>query len=1665
MLPAYLGKALWRAVTGEVLVRDRFGLKLCGLAAAAIVTVGSSLTQAAVHIGGQNPLTERWRVVSGDTGVSGTGVFDSEYAWQINSNASGRLRYETDGPLRSDSWVYDVRLRVVTAGDAVDAGVLLEVANGVQRFMIEFGSDADGATLINLLDDGHPDPVDVIIPPAHSGVTDYVHVVLAYDAALGVAEFFYNGQQREGVLTGLSSSLRRVNFGDGAAADVGQARYSRVEFRRAAPQCADGIDNDNDGLVDFAGADGDCLSSVDPVEGVYCPLGADVDADGICEQIVVSHSGSADPNTQGWQAPAAAAGQSWQAGDQDIGAGNCADPCPFWRMVDAGQASGNLGTYVMNSFTTDAPGGWEYRSTVRVHPLNMGVAESPSYAKSFYLRFPDGGDTHEFGARFGVDAEGDLQLQPSGSSEIFNIGATSLYHDIRIVFDPVSATADFIVDGVLLVEDSTGRVLVSGNERSVRFGSGDSSGTGRTHWHAVALELNPDTDNDGLPNAQELSAGTNPYATDTDEDGLTDDAELVSGSNALEPDTDGDGLIDGYEVRSGLDPMVADPDLDPDDDGLSNSEEQELGTLALTADSDGDGLEDGWEIALETDPLTADSDGDGLNDGEEEAIHRTDPARADTDADAVNDGDELMAGTNPLDSDSDADGLEDGLEAAAGTQPLVSDTDGDGLLDGFEVRNGLNPLVAGDEAGDEDGDGLENLAEQTFSSDVNNPDTDGDGLTDAEEALTYGSDPTKPDTDSDGLLDAFEIAYGFSPLSWGDGRRDADNDGLTNAEEQHLGLDPLLADSDEDGLLDGEETYIFGTQPAIPEPVSMPLAHSMRLEFEATGQPLFDDLPEPTFVDLAPVIADQTGGTIRRGNVVDIERVPSTLTAQDVWDAGVAQCDAENHNIPVSNSVPACADLNVSPTRNECINGGNVSYASRSVSCCASSITGVVDLLDHISNGCYFGNSAQSFTINDLNGLPGGPYVSPTSINVGSGFGPRPETGVPLPPRSYRVGAEIAQSTQVTGGITITPGLSTADPGEVDVYYDTDARVRVDRSVAAPGEVVTLTFDHIPLPFSGPPFTGTGSSCSAEQSHSSGSCLSSRWPDFQTGLDLDVNIDLSVEAEIWSIDPESGDQLHITQSLFDQNLGRSYELAAFDWRIGDSLDMRLLNEVPAVPSFIQQDISISNEDTLFNLWDPGTALPLPVDIPFGCFLKKISERLCITFGMPESALKTNLMTFQLQIPELNTPVTQAVPGDISSRGFNGGAPTAFSAEVVEPLRHHLNAQGQLVNTVPNRYRPALNLTQLDGSAESLIDTFIFSHSDLSSDVFRYELDLDGMVCINSAGSACLGASASIPFVASLSVDAIDQDLVLWTGWDSTMTFEPNLVVTLTFSRAVQARLGFNGPFEPVAAGQSYPIDVPAGSAGLQHLQIIQPAGGVDVDVSYDFSGNTFTSEAHYAVKLAVETAYLQAEIGGALGAIYEDAVGVPWRLGLINSISEAPPVPAETLTSAFNLTGPQMTFQGPGFRLVDAGSDQDGDGIEDAVEHQACTLIDDADSDDDGLPDGIEDSNRNGQVDPGESDPCLADTDGDGLLDGAERGLVTPHPDTHPAVFEPTTAPLLRTDPNDPDTDGDGFSDGDEMLEGANPLDAGDCPPSACGGSGILRLLPIILQEQQQENP
>jgi len=181
--------------------------------------------------------------------------------------------------------------------------------------------------------------------------------------------------------------------------------------------------------------------------------------------------------------------------------------------------------------------------------------------------------------------------------------------------------------------------------------------------------------------------------SDNDRDGLIKREELELGTDPENPDTDNDGLNDGEEVNNyKTDPLIADSDVDNLKDG---EEVNTYKTNPLNADSDSDQLNDGEElITYRTNPLDADTDDDTIDDGKEVSKYKTDPLKADSDDDTLLDGDEINTyKTDPLNADTDGEGLRDGEEINKfRTDPLNPDTDGGTVDDLTELNRGTDPL-------------------------------------------------------------------------------------------------------------------------------------------------------------------------------------------------------------------------------------------------------------------------------------------------------------------------------------------------------------------------------------------------------------------------------------------------------------------------------------------------------------------------------------------------------------------------------------------------------------------------------------------------------------------------------------------------------------------------------------------------------------------------------------------------------------------------------------------------------------------------------------------------------------------------------------------------------------------------------------------------------------
>jgi len=155
-------------------------------------------------------------------------------------------------------------------------------------------------------------------------------------------------------------------------------------------------------------------------------------------------------------------------------------------------------------------------------------------------------------------------------------------------------------------------------------------------------------------------------------------------------------------------------------------------------------------------------------------------------------------------------------------------------------------------------------------------------------------------------------------------------------------------------------------------------------------------------------------------------------------------------------------------------------------------------------------------------------------------------------------------------------------------------------------------------------------------------------------------------------------------------------------------------------------------------------------------------------------------------------------------------------------------------------------------------------------------------------------------------------------------------------------------------------------------------------------------------------------------------------------------------------TNYQFVYDGTGNRtgLASNTDDYDFDGISDATENSPsrCTSSTSSDTDNDGIPDNIEDANHNGTVDAGETDPCNHDTDGDGIWDGTELGYQgAGSPDTDGAVFHADADPATTSNALVTDSDGDGIPDGieDSNHDGRRDVNETDATNTDTDHDGI----------------
>ena len=305
----------------------------------------------------------------------------------------------------------------------------------------------------------------------------------------------------------------------------------------------------------------------------------------------------------------------------------------------------------------------EYKTTIIPVKLTFRITpwDIPSWNPYFYV----GGGLMSYDlTTLPLDIPGDNNIKAAGWTGLLPVGMGAEFPlSDNILFDLSIGggfTTGFDIEGYSNSSDATwesyfniglGLTMITESCESDR----DDDKLGRCEEEKLGSDpRNPDTDNDGLNDGEEvLNWFTDPTKSDTDDDRLNDYNEIMElTTNPLLSDTDEDGLTDGDEVLVyKTNPLK--PDTDNDD--LSDSSEvSKYQTNPLKSDTDGDGLSDGAEVNnYQTDPKNLDSDLDGLSDGEEIIKYETDPLDRDTDDGSVDDFTEVRRQSNPLDPSDD----------------------------------------------------------------------------------------------------------------------------------------------------------------------------------------------------------------------------------------------------------------------------------------------------------------------------------------------------------------------------------------------------------------------------------------------------------------------------------------------------------------------------------------------------------------------------------------------------------------------------------------------------------------------------------------------------------------------------------------------------------------------------------------------------------------------------------------------------------------------------------------------------------------------------------------------------------------------------------------------------------------------------------------------------
>ncbi|MEJ7715302.1 MAG: thrombospondin type 3 repeat-containing protein [Thermoleophilaceae bacterium] len=330
----------------------------------------------------------------------------------------------------------------------------------------------------------------------------------------------------------------------------------------------------------------------------------------------------------------------------------------------------------------DPAAGGQYEVAAESAPVAIGPGATATTA----ARIPVGG-----GGRLGLFSQGLLPTTTDGArpADLASFAPTP-DPPMRSPFTPSNAGGLLVNVSAVIEPDADTDGF--GDDSQDNCAGISNRAQENTDLDAQGDACDADDDGDGLDDASELVLGTNPLRGDTDGDGRSDtadncptvpnpgqeDTDRSGGGDPCDPDDDQDGLTDAQEVSL----RSSRTDRDSDDDGVGDFEEvRRTRTKPARVDSDRDGVPDGVELGrFRLVPGLGKVGGTNARrfQRDRDTGTRTNPRRTDTDRDGLGDGRE----------DRNRNGRRDRGE----TDPRTPDTDRDGRSDRRD-RDPVDPRV------------------------------------------------------------------------------------------------------------------------------------------------------------------------------------------------------------------------------------------------------------------------------------------------------------------------------------------------------------------------------------------------------------------------------------------------------------------------------------------------------------------------------------------------------------------------------------------------------------------------------------------------------------------------------------------------------------------------------------------------------------------------------------------------------------------------------------------------------------------------------------------------------------------------------------------------------------------------------------------------------------